>query len=195
MIGYRYYHRKVRAYLADPTKKPRTILGMTLFSLIFLGAFAIRPSLVVISQLLQELKEAREASQILEKKLSDLSQAQINLKIYDDKLQLVDQALPKEPEVPQIINALADSAGRHNVILQETVFSDTEEMADPRVKVIPFSVRASGSLLGIKDFIIELENGARQMDFAKVKISEGAPRDLRGETVAEIELKAFFAED
>lgn len=188
--SYKYYHRKVRPYLVDPKKKPRTILGMTLFSLIVLGAFAIRPSLVVITGLTQELEEAREASLILEKKLNDLSQAQINLRLYQKQLQLVDQALPTEPEVPQIINALADSAGRHNVILQETIFADLEDFGDGTVNVIPFSVRVSGSLMGINNFITDLEKGIRQVDFTMVKISEGSLEG--GRTVAEVDLRAFF---
>ncbi len=181
MIGYRFYGRNIRPYLADPQKKPYTILGMTLFSLIVFGSFAIRPSLATISRLTSEVKRANEANATLDQKINNLSQAQVNYQLALKDLKLVDQALPKDMSVPSILQTLALAAGRNNITLNETEFDSPS-----------FTVIITGDLAGIKNFITELENGVRQIDVLAVKITQGG-KDLK-QLVAEIELETYFYE-
>ena len=190
MIGYRFYGRNIRPYLADPQKKPYTILGMTLFSLIVFGAFAIRPSITTISRLSREVKRANEAKTILDQKINDLSQAQVNYQLALKDLKLVEKALPKEPSVPSILETLALAAGRNNTTLNETKFEEVE--SNGFLKSLPFTVIITGNLEGVKNFITELENGFRQVDVGRVKIAQGG-KDL-GQLVAEIEFETHFYE-
>ena len=184
IVGYRFYGRNIRPYLADPKKKSYTILGMTLFSLIVFGAFAIRPSLFTISQLNREVKKAREAKIILDQKIKNLSQAQVNYQLALNGLELVDKALPGDASVPAILETLALAAGRNNISLEETKFGEIESKAG--LETLPFTVRAVGELKNIQNFIAELENGVRQMNVQQVKMSQGG-EELE-QLVAEIEL-------
>lgn len=181
MIGYKFYGRNVRPYLADAEKKPYTILGMTLFSLIVFGAFAIRPSIATISQLSREVKKAREATATLDQKINNLSQAQVNYQLALKDLKLVDQALPKDMAIPTILETLALAAGRNNITLNETEFNPPS-----------FAVTITGNLESIKNFITEIENGIRQVDVGQVKITQGG-KDLK-QLVAKIELETHFYE-
>ena len=181
IIGYKFYGRNIRPYLTSPEKKRYTILGMTLFSLVVFGAFAIRPSLFTISRLNREVKKAREAKTILDQKINDLSQAQINYQLALKDLELVDEALPRDMSIPAILETLALAAGRNNVTLNETKFHSPS-----------FTVTITGNLTGIKQFITELENGVRQMDIGRVKINQGG-KNLE-QLVAEIEFVVYFFE-
>lgn len=183
MIGYKYYHRRIRPYFYAPQKKPYTFLGMTLLSLVIFGALAIRPSLATIFRLTQEVKEARAASGILEQKINDLSQAQINYQLFKKDLSLVDEALPAEADVPYLLEQLALVAGNHNILLRETKFEAVAEDAELGVNVLPFTVKVEGTLSDVEKLVAELEEGVRQIDFEKVKIAEGG---------AEVELRAYF---
>ena len=190
MIGYKFYGRNIRPYLTDSKKKPYTILGMTLFSLIVFGAFAIRPSIATISRLTREVKRAREAKTALDQKINDLSQAQINYQLALKDLKLVDKALPKEPSVPAILKTLALAAGRNNTTLNKTKFEKVK--GTNFLKSLPFAVTITGDLTGIKNFITELETGIRQIDVGRVKIAQGG-KDV-GQLVAEIEFETYFYE-
>ena len=188
IVGYKFYGRNIRPYLHAPEKKAYTILGMTLFSLVVFGAFAIRPSLFTISKLNREVKKAQEAEQILDQKIDDLSQAQVNYQLALKDLKLVEKALPKEPSVPAILETLALAAGRNNIMLNETRFGEIE--SNGFLKSLPFTVVVTGNSDSLKNFMTELENGVRQVDIGKVKITQGG-KDLK-QLVAEMELETHF---
>ncbi len=190
IIGYKFYGRNIRPYLEESEKKSRTILGMTLFSLIVFGAFAIRPSLVTISQLRQEVKKAREAKTFLDQKIDRLSQAQVNYQIALEDVKLVDRALPPEPSVPAILETLSLAAGKNSVSLEKTTFEKVLE--ETGLKTLPFTVRVVGELENINKFITELEKGIRQMDVQKVKMSRSG--ENLEHLVAEIELVTHYYE-
>ncbi len=190
MIGYKFYGRNIRPYLADSEKKPYTVLGMTLFSLVVFGTFAIRPSLATISRLSREVKKANEAKTALDQKINNLSQAQVNYQLALKDLKFVEEALPKEPSVPSILETLALAAGRNNTTLNATRFERVEN--NGLLRALPFTVVIAGNLDGIKNFITELETGVRQMDVGQVKITQGG-KDL-GQVVAEIEVETHFIE-
>ncbi len=190
VIGYKYYGRNIRPYLYSPEKKHYTILGFTLFSLVVFGAFAIRPSLFTISKLNREVKKAREAKTLLEEKTNNLSQAQINYQLALEDLELVDKALPKSASVPAILENLALAAGRNNVVLSETTFE--EAGGDGSLKTLPFTVTVAGDFASVEKFISELENGVRQMDVQRVKMSRGGEK--LEHLVAKIEFVAYFYE-
>lgn len=190
IVGYKFYGRNIRPYLEDSRKKSRTILGMTLFSLVVFGAFAIRPSLFTISKLNREVKKAREAEQILNQKINDLSQAQINYQLARKDLELVDEALPEDASVPAILETLALAAGRNNISLEGTKFEEIEDKAG--LKTLPFTVRTAGKLENIQNFVAELENGVRQMDVQQVKMNRSG--ENLGHLIAEVELVTFFHE-
>ncbi len=189
IVGYKFYGRNIRPYLQTPEKKSRTILGLTLFSLVVFGAFAIRPSLTTISRLRQEVKKAREAKEILNQKINDLSQAQVNYQLALDNMGLIRQALPESAAVPAVLEDLALAAGRHNIALNETKFGAVE---GDNLKTLPLTVTVEGSFVNVEKFIAELEEGVRQMDVRRVKM------DRSGENleylVAEIELVTYFFE-
>lgn len=191
IIGYKLYGRNIRPYLEEPEKKSRTILGMTLFSLVIFGAFAIRPSLFTISQLRQEVKEARQAQEILDQKINDLSQAQVNYQLAFNDLKLVDEALPTETSVPAILENLALAAGRNNITLDKTEFGKVENERPP--ETVALTVTVVGNLGNVTAFITELENGVRQTDVRQIKMTRGGkePEQL----TAEIKCATYFLEE
>ena len=188
IVGYRFYGRNIRPYLANPKKKRYTILGMTLFSLVVFGAFAIRPSLFTISRLNREVKKAREAEQILDQKIDDLSQAQVNYQLALKDLELIDNALPKDAAVPTILETLALTAGRNNVTLNEGEFG--EATGSNSLKTLSFTIVVGGQLDNIEKFLTELESGTRQIDIGQVKIRQSSVE--LGYMLTEVDLTTHF---
>jgi len=192
IVGYKFYGRNIRPYLYAEEKKPSTILGMTLFSLVIFGAFAIRPSIVTISRLRQEVKKAGEAKIFLDQKIGDLSRAQINYQLALKDLKLVEEALPKDEAVPQLLETLALAAGKNNVVLNETRFGPAP-FCDGKRCGVHLTVTVTGELGSVENFISELENGVRQMDVKKVKMNRSG-EELEQMTT-EVELVTFFFEE
>jgi len=190
IIGYRFYGRNIRPYLTNPKKKGYTILGMTLFSLVVFGAFAIRPSLFTISRLNREVKKAQEAEQALDQKIDDLSQAQVNYQRALKDLEFIDKALPQEASIPTILETLALAAGRNNITLNENEFGETT--GSTSLKTLSFTIVVGGKLDDVEKFLTELENGTRQMDIEQVRIRQGGVGV--GYMSAEIDLATYFYE-
>ena len=191
IVGYKYYSRNIRPYLYAPERKHQTILGMTLLSLVIFGAFAIRPSLFTISRLRQEVKKAREAEVLLDQKINDLSQAQVNYQLAFNDLQLVDEALPQDTSVPTILETLALAAGRNNITLDKTEFGEVEN--EKPLKNIILTITVAGNLGNVTAFITELEDGVRQTDVGQIKMTRGGkePEQL----TAEIKCETYFLKE
>jgi Tfp pilus assembly protein PilO len=187
IVGYKFYGRNIRPYLEGTEKKSYTILGMTLFSLVVFGAFAIRPSLATISRLRQEVKEARAAEEILNQKINNLSQAQVNYQLVLKDIDLVSQSLPREESVPAILEMLSLAAGRNNVVLEGATFGSVE--GEGELKKLILTIGVVGDFASSRNFIAELESGVRQMDVRDV----GMVRS-EGNLVSEIKLVAYFYE-
>lgn len=191
MIGYRYYHQNIRPYLYDTEKKKYSLLGFTLFSLVFFGAFAIRPSLVTIFGLWGELEKAREAEAILEQKIKDLSQSQILYQSLGKDLILVEEALPHSAQVPAVLQRLALVGGRFNVSVLNAKFEPIE-IGSGGLRFLPFSVTLSGQFKDLKQAITALESGVRQLNIKKVKITQGGKE--RQNLVVTLDLTAYFSQ-
>jgi len=146
--------------------------------------------LATISRLRQEVKKAREAETLLDQKLQDLSQAQVNYQLALEDIKLIDHSLPPEPAVPSILERLSLTAGRNNISLEETKIGKVE--GEGCLKSLPLTIRVLGEIEDLKKFISELEGGVRQMDIKKVKMNRSG--DNLENLVAEVELITWFFE-
>lgn len=189
MIGYRYRHLQLRSYLHSPQKEPQVYLVLTLFSLIIIGGFAVRPSLAIVARRSQENEKALAASAILKTKIAKLAEAQTNYQKLEEDMTLVKKSLPEDPEVHEIITRLAEVGGDSRVTIRQTVFEKTFRDTDIGVEVTPFTVKIEGTLASVASFVSELEESGRQIDFAKVEIQE--ENLVGGFVVANVRLKAY----
>jgi len=166
------YHRYQR-YFTNlshfyQTKKSRTYTGiiLSLITVIFFIVFAIKPTLVTISQLIKQRKDQRSVVSALEKKITNLSQAQNEYLLVEPDLYLLDQALPQEPQAPLLVKQIETlsrqsgvTIGRlrlSEITLQKTGSSKTDK------QFFTFNFSAFGDYSNLRNFLDSL-SGLRRI--------------------------------
>ncbi len=162
------YHR-YRRYFTDlshfyRSKKAKTYLGIifSLLTVIFFIVFAIKPTLITITQLIRQIKDQKMVVKELEKKITQLSQAQNEYLAIEPDLYLLDQALPQDPQAILLIKQLETLAYQNGVGISRLRFNEfnlTEKGTGKSEKqAISFNFSVFGNFNNLKSFLTSLAN-------------------------------------
>jgi Tfp pilus assembly protein PilO len=160
------YHRYQR-YFTDLTrfyqnKKARTYTGiiLSLITVVFFISFAIRPTLKTIAQLFRQTQDQKSVALEMEKKISNLAEAQRNYLMIEPEIPLIKQAVPQKAEIALLtkeIEALAKQAGVGLVNLR---FSEIDLSTDSQQQKEKQEVKIHLNLIGdypnLKNFLTNL---------------------------------------
>jgi len=162
------YHRYQRYFIDLPrfyqSKKARVYTGiiLSLVTIIFFVIFAIKPTLVTITQLFKQRKDQRIVADVLEKKITNLSQAQNEYLSIEPDLPIIDQALPQEPQATLLVKQIETLAHQSNVTISRLRLSEVhlEQTGLPKTEKQPlaFNFSAFGDYANLKIFLTSLFN-------------------------------------
>lgn len=163
------------------TKRLFVILGSFL---LLVASVYVYFSLVVPSYNdVQQLRGERQAKQDLlndqvaaETAVSELIDRFENLRIFQE---VVSRSLPRNEDIPVILNQIQGMARLSDVNLQSSSFQylaleDTGGRLVRPVGIVRMSISLVGSYEGIKDYISALETNVRVMDLNSLRIDGGA---------------------
>lgn len=160
------YHR-YRRYVSGvgvlyKKKKARVYTGiiLSIFTIAFFGFFAIRPTLVTIGGLLKEIKDKREVVAQMDQKINNLNKAQTNYTRIEKDLDLVNESLPLDPDLPILIKQLESLARLSSVAIESVRFEKTNlqgEIETEEGQASGFSVTLVGDYKNLKDFLSSLD--------------------------------------
>lgn len=119
------YFLKFRNFYQKKQVRLYTELILTFFTISFFLFFSIRPTLITIASLLNEIKEQKTISQRLEKKVSALKQAQANYQQIKERLYLIDEALPENSDFSLFIRQLEALAAKNKVTIDSLQYEPT----------------------------------------------------------------------
>lgn len=171
---------------------------LSLVTISFFTLFALRPTALTITQLLQEIKAKEEVLAKLDQKIVDIGTAQSLYAQENSRLGLIDNAIPKiaSPEsFARQIEGLGKIAGVNltNIVIDDIVLfgenaplvATTEDtpLAAPGSKVVGFSLNALGEYPELAGFIASLESLRRivqidNMTIGNVQTQEGTSLTL-----------------
>lgn len=160
------YHR-YRRYVSGvgvlyKKKKARVYTGiiLSIFTIAFFGFFAIKPTLVTIGGLLKEIKDKREVVVQMDQKINNLNRAQTNYARIEKDLDLVNESLPLDPDLPILIKQLESLARLSSVAIESVRFEKTNlqgEIETEESQASGFSVTLVGDYKNLKDFLSSLD--------------------------------------
>lgn len=199
--NYQLYRRYVRN-LAIMYQKRQDIkmfveILLSLTVIVIFGMFAIRPTLVTVIGLNNEINGKRDTIIKLDDKIAALSDAQ---RVYDtniDVITIINEAIPKTPYPVEYARQIEGLAQKHGLSIigmsTEDVpliqgFQTIEEVPQPvdvteEVDSFPpntssfeFAINMSGDYAGISGFLKDLENHRHPLyqDNLSIQISAGA---------------------
>jgi Tfp pilus assembly protein PilO len=197
------YHR-YRRYFTDlsrfyQSKKAKTYLGiiLSLLTTTFFVVFAIKPTLVTITQLVRQIKDQKLVEASLEKKINSLAQAQNEYLAIESELYLLDEALPQEPQASLLLKQLETLASQKNVNIKRLKINEFELKKTGSHKSekqpLTFTFTAIGDYPNLKAFLSSLADLRRIVlveSFSFQKKGTGEKTELSLNLVA----KAWFLE-
>jgi len=186
-----------KRFLGPKQKRVYTMLGLSLFALSVFGAFAIRPTLATVAELNRKIKDQRAARDKLDKKIKDLSKAQVQLTKMKADIVLAEKALPKEKDLPTLLETLQLIAERNNLRLRHLGSGPSNNVSVTlpnqtlAVKSLPLSLQLEGSFPNFLGFLTEAENTLRQLNTENILINT---RD-RGIEYFSLQTLVYFTND
>lgn len=152
-------------FYQQPVAKVSLELFLSIGLIIFFAVFAIRPTLVTMSNLLKEIKDKKELESQLRQKLAALSTAQQVYLNLEDQLYVLDQALPNTAQTIDSLKVIEKTASDLNLVitslsLNEIPVETTEAVSPDPSKLtrvdVPVNVAVRGTYPTIRQFVENL---------------------------------------
>jgi Tfp pilus assembly protein PilO len=172
------FYQSSRRYMQRKEVLVSTNVILTLFTVSFFAAFAIRPTALTITRLWREITDKREVRTQLEEKISSLEKAQASLIDVEDDLTLLNSALPPTPDFSRFLRIVEYLASTHSLLLNSSRFQDIElyvseqaaSAAAAEVVTHSFSLSLRGSFSNIRAFLADLQHLDRTISLRTVSI-------------------------
>lgn len=176
MTFYHYFGRL--RLLSEVEKKGYTILGLTLFSLVVFGAFAIRPAAMTVISLSKSVAEGEEVNLKLEEKIANLSLLEGKFAENKEDIPIVYQSLPKDDDLANLVRELSLFGGESKAVLRRFSASAPKNFpANPKVKILPVAATFDGELEGFLSLFEWFEMRRRMVEIDSAKINSNASQE------------------
>ncbi|KKU94798.1 MAG: hypothetical protein UY27_C0031G0004 [Candidatus Gottesmanbacteria bacterium GW2011_GWA1_48_13] len=155
------YHRYLQSVQKQPMFKASLFLVLSLLLIIVLVVVALKPTLVTIASLWGEIKQQREVEKKLDKKISALIVGQQLLLENEERLALLDEALPAAAQYGKWGKRMESLASQSGVKI--TVILEDEKK---------FTITAEGPYAQLRLFLGRVENLRRLMTIENMQITQ-----------------------
>lgn len=166
--------REIRTTLIKFYNQPVAKVSLELFlsigAVIFFAAFAIRPTLLTMSDLIKEIEDKTTLNEQLGQKSASLATAQTQYLNLKDRLLVLDQSLPSQPEFEQTLKIIEKIASDNQLIISSVQVNEIPKEAEPTVPfsqkkkiTVPISVSVTGDYLTIRNFVENIHNNRRTL--------------------------------
>lgn len=145
---------------------------------LFLGIFAVQPTLITMTELIKEREDKLKLTEQLDKKAATLATAQGVYTQILPSLPFLDEAIPQQPELVKSLKIIEKLATENDVIIKVV---SVPEIPDEKPTVttvvgmdrvdLPITVTISGEYLQIRSFVEDLKNSRRSYVVNSVNFS------------------------
>lgn len=149
----------LNSFYQQPVARVSIELFLSIGLILFLSIFAIRPTLITMSDLIKEIDDKKIHSENLDKKITALATAQSEYISFEDKLVYLDQAISSKPELVYSLKVLEKLASDNNVVISGMTVSElpTEEseglqFSNRVLNTMPISINLVGDYVSIRNY-------------------------------------------
>lgn len=159
--------------LVEFYQKPIAQVSLELFlsiaAVIFFATFAIRPTLLTMSDLIKEIDDKKVLDKQLTQKIAALSSAQTEYNNYQARLPVLDEAIPGQPFLINTLLIIEKIASDTKMVITAISVSEIpkEEVADQQKTLVRKSYYITLSIAGdyqsIRNFVDQILKNRRTM--------------------------------
>lgn len=163
-------NRTLSQFYDKPVAKVSLELFFTITAVVFFALFAIRPTLVTMSDLVKEIHDKEELNQRLAQKIAALSTVQGEYLSLQDRLGVLDEAIPSSPKFDEALAIIEKIASDQKLTM---ISLEAKEIPKEQEANIDFSqevrlnkvVTASfiGDYPSIRQFVDTLQQARREI--------------------------------
>ncbi|MBU0998503.1 hypothetical protein KJ570_03180 [Patescibacteria group bacterium] len=158
---------------------------LSLITITFFSIFALKPTLLTISQLIKDNREKEETINKMEQKIENIATAQNIYNQNIEKISLIEQAVPNTPTPENLLRQIEGIAYTNSVTVigssvnevvligEEKKKSNKNEIKNlpENVSTITFSVNLTGPYLSLYSFLFDLESSRRPLIINSININ------------------------
>lgn len=149
-------------FYKNPVAQVSLELIFSILAVVFFAAFAIKPTLETMANLIKEIEDKRALDEQLQQKLASLNTAQSQYQQFSDQFYLLDEAIPKTPRLVEALKIIEKIASDNSLVIQSiTVSAVPEELEEglagaARRELLTFNVNVTGEYLVLRQYIEDL---------------------------------------
>lgn len=162
-------NRKLRQFYQHPVAQVSLEVIFSVTAIIFFAVFAIKPTLVTMSDLVKELNDKRELDSKLQQKIAALSSVQVEYALAEPKLAALEAAIPSSPDFEQAILQIEKLASEQQVAITAVQIKDlpkkstaTDSSGLKRLSK-PLTVDVQGDFINIRQLVEDIGTLRRQI--------------------------------
>lgn len=155
----------LQSFYQKPVAKVSVELFLTIGLVMFLAIFAIRPTLVTMSDLIKEIDDKKLHDQKLEQKITALATAQSEYTSFEPRLPLLDQAISSKPKLVYGLKVLEKLATDNKVVIFGLTVSElppeepeNSPFSERVLNTMPISINIIGDYISIRNFTEAIRN-------------------------------------
>ena len=167
-------------------------LFLSISVVIFFAVFAIRPTLLTMSELIKEIEDKRKLNTQMAQKVAALTTAQAQYLGVEQRLPVLSEALPLGAKVTQTLKIIELVASEQDLVINNLTLLDlppdpkpNSSLAELERKAMPVQLTVVGSYNSIRGFVEGLRNSRRSFVVDRITFST---EDNRGQKSLEATL-------
>lgn len=189
----RYFRWLRESYGAKPVVRASVELLLTLLTISFFAAFAIRPTAKTIGELFANIKTQREIASKLDQKLKDLGTAQDVLRSEEGRLSLLDQTLPQGADPAGLLQQIEALSANYDTALLSFSVEGAPLLGTPNSQDIKISFSVAGNYDSLIALLEDTENLRRVIKVDTISFSQGKGKNS-GKLILAITGKSYYYE-
>lgn len=160
---------ELNRFYEKPVARVSAALVFSIVCVGFFGAFAIRPTLQTMAELIKQIDEKKDIDQKLTQKIAALTTAQRELSQKQSQFALLDIAIPASPQFTQLLTVVEKVAVEQGVVFtsasiqkvpveREQPLLPNQKQTNVNLESLPFTLTFTGSYEQLTGMLRELGN-------------------------------------
>lgn len=176
---YNYYYRRLHIFYQKPAVQVSSAVLFTLGIIIFFGAFAIRPTLITIGELLRKIKDQQVVLDKARTKAAALATAQQLYNQVSPDISVIDSAIPPDYRIQQLLLYIESTAGNLGIPISNLSINKLHyPLIQPKsasIQEMPFTLSFTASYPDVKRLLTNLNQLPRLVSIDSISIGQPGP--------------------
>jgi len=194
---YKKYWGNLKRFYQKPVAFMSSALIFTLFTIAFFALLAVRPTLATVGELVKKIEDQEVVEKKLAQKGAALATVQSEYLFVENRLYLLDAAIPTGHQLPRMLKEIEYIAAEHELVLSDlqlgsfSLIKPAGKEKGEDILEIDFAVSASGSYLILRAFLDDLAGLDRVMKVTGFTLTESKSKSESGVKLT-VFLKAYY---